>query len=78
VLALPVPVGAFFTPIVNAKVLASESALYEGASMSYGGYSLIEANSVAEACAIAKRCPLIAFGGKVEVLQLASVGDQNS
>ena len=75
VLALPVPVGAFFTPIESTKVLASESALYEGASVSYDGYSLIEANSVAEACAIAKRCPLIAFGGKVEVLQLASVGD---
>ena len=41
-----------------------------------GGYSMVEADSLAQACEYAKTSPMIAAGGTVEVRELANVGQQ--
>ena len=35
----------------------------------FKGASIIEANSLTDAVEIAKKCPILAYGGKVEVLE---------
>ena|GEM_PF-566319 len=68
--ALPVPSGAFFIQIENTTTLSSNGAINDGSSSEFVGYSLIEADSLAEAHEIAQQCPLIAFGGVIDVLQV--------
>jgi hypothetical protein len=68
--ALPVPSGAFFIQIENTTTLSSNGAINDGSSSEFVGYSLIEADSLAEAHEIAQQCPLIAIGGVIDVLQV--------
>ena len=69
---LPVPSGAFVTEIVGAETLGSRGALDDGNLVRPHGYSVIEADSLAEAYAIAQQSPLLAFWGSIEVFQLKS------
>jgi hypothetical protein len=61
---LPVPFGAFVTEIVGAETLGSRGALDDGNLVRPHGYSVIEADSLAEAYAIAQQSPLLAFWGR--------------
>jgi hypothetical protein len=67
---LPVPFGAFLTEIVGAETLDSRDALDDGNLVRPHGYSVIEADSLAEAHAIAQQCPLLDVWGSIEVFQL--------
>jgi hypothetical protein len=69
---LPVPFGAFVTEIVGAETLGSRGALDDGNLVRPHGYTVIEADSLDEAHAIAQQCPLLAFWGSIEVFQLKS------
>jgi hypothetical protein len=70
---LPVPFGAFITGIESTATLNSQGALDDGGLLRPRGYTLIEAGSLSEAYEIAQQCPLLAFGGTIEVLQLKSL-----
>jgi len=70
---LPVPSGALITEIVSKATLSSEGALDDGGLLWSHGYSVIEADSLAEAYAIAQQCPLLPFGASIEVLELKSL-----
>ena len=76
VLTLPVPSGSLFTPIESTKVLGSQGMLDDDNTPSYQAYTLIESESLSEACAIAQQCPLIPFGGRVQVLELSTLRDE--
>jgi len=60
------------TEIVGAETLGSRGALDDGNLVRPHGYSVIEADSLAEAYAIAQQSPLLAFWGSIEVFQLKS------
>ena len=72
---LPIPSGAFFIQIENTTTLSSNGAINDGSSSEFVGYSLIEADSLAEAHEIAQQCPLIAFGVVIDVLQVKPLMD---
>ena len=76
--------GAFFGGIGGAVVdagnpfgasmsIASSGAVGEGASSGISGYSVISADSLADAAAAAKTCPILAEGGTVEVHEIHPV-----
>ncbi len=46
---------------------------FSEAKEAIGGYYCIRAESVEEAAALAKGCPILAYGGTVEVRELATV-----
>jgi hypothetical protein len=55
--------------VVNAKVV-TDGPFVESKEV-VGGYSVVEAESVEAAAKLAKGCPGISFGGRVEVRRLA-------
>jgi hypothetical protein len=67
--------GDALTPegkVVNAKKLVTDGPFME-AKECVGGYSIVKANSIAEAAELAKGCPGLLTGGTVEVRTLAGM-----
>jgi hypothetical protein len=48
-----------------------------GAATQLGGYSIIEANHLEDAAALAKACPSVHYGGGVQVGELADLPDDH-
>ena len=71
--ALPVPFGAFITDIETTTTVSAQGVADDGDLGWSHGYTLIEAGSLAEAHEIAQQCPLLVFGGVIEVLQLKAL-----
>lgn len=61
------------------KQVASNGAVTDGpfveAKELVGGYSIVQAETIDEACEYAKGCPILATGGSVEVRQMAGYSD---
>ena len=49
--------------------MKSDGSTKDGAAGGIGGYSVISANSLADAAGKAKGCPVLAGGGSVEVYE---------
>lgn len=63
------------------KQIASDGTVTDGpfieAKELVGGYSVVQADSVDQACELAKGCPVLKTGGSVEVRQCAEYGKPN-
>lgn len=63
------------------KQVASDATVTDGpfikAKELVGGYSIVQADTIDQACEIAKGCPVLATGGSVEVRQCAEYGNAN-
>lgn len=59
------------------KVLKSVDLITDGpyaeTKESIGGYSIVKADTIEEACDMAKGCPVFAFGGTVEVREISMI-----
>ncbi|MBT1696657.1 transcription initiation protein [Fulvivirgaceae bacterium PWU4] len=59
------------------KVVKPASVITDGPYMeikeSIGGYTIVKANSLEEAAALAKGCPILNFGGNVEVREISAL-----
>lgn len=53
----------------SGSVTVSPSGVTDGAAANAGGYSIVTADSLNEAAALAKGCPVLAGGGAVEVYE---------
>jgi hypothetical protein len=58
--------------VVHAKKVVTDGPFVESKEI-VGGYSIVEADSLATAAELAKGCPAVALGGKVEVRPLAGL-----
>jgi hypothetical protein len=63
--------GAPFGP---SSSINSSGAVKDGGASSLTGYSIISADSLAEACAKAKGCPVLSTGGGIEVYETIPMG----
>jgi hypothetical protein len=64
--------GSAFTDVGNpfgASVTVTADGSSEGAPSGAGGYSIVEAASLADAVAMTKGCPVLDSGGAVEVFE---------
>ena len=59
------------TPTIAKKTIGASGKVTEGGGANpLTGYSIVEANSLDEAVAFAKGCPIYAAGGSVEVAEM--------
>lgn len=56
-------------PLGASSTLAPDGSVREGTSAMLGGYSLVSAESIADALKKAEGCPVLATGGSVEVYE---------
>ena len=66
-----VDAGAPFGP---SSTVASGGAISDGVKSALSGYSIISADSLAEAGAKAKGCPVLSSGGTIEVYESLPMG----
>jgi hypothetical protein len=70
--------GDALTPegkVVNSKKVVTDGPFVESKEL-VGGYSIVKADSLAAAAELAKGCPALESGGKVEVRVLAGLASQ--
>jgi len=70
--------GDALTPegrVVNAKKVVTDGPFVESKEI-VGGYSIVKADSIDEAAELAKGCPALLTGGKVEVRALAGLASK--
>jgi hypothetical protein len=62
---------------LDGKVLKNKSLITDGPYMetkeSIGGYSIVKADTLEEACEMAKGCPVFSIGGSVEVREISGM-----
>ncbi|MGN6212907.1 YciI family protein [Parafilimonas sp.] len=62
---------------VSGKVVKSLSLVTDGpyaeTKESIGGYSIVKADTIEEACEMAKGCPVFSIGGTVEVREISTM-----
>jgi hypothetical protein len=61
--------------VVNAKKLVTDGPFVESKEC-VGGYSIVQADTIDKAAELAKGCPALLTGGKVEVRTLAGMGSK--
>jgi hypothetical protein len=60
-------------PLKSTHVIDSQSEVSEGSEIAMSGYTIIETDSIEDAIIIAKDCPFLALGGKIEVSELIAM-----
>jgi hypothetical protein len=60
-------------PFGASKTVAAGGSIKDGAASDLGGYSIVNADSLAAATELAKGCPIFKNGGKVEVYETIDV-----
>jgi hypothetical protein len=61
-------------PFGPSSTMSSDGSVTGGGRSSLTGYSIISADSLSEACDLAKGCPVLSSGGAVEVYEAAPIG----
>lgn len=57
-------------PLKDTNTVGSDRTIREGGSSAMSGFSIIKADSMADALSIAKSCPFLDIGGSLEVSEL--------
>ena len=60
-------------PFKNTHTVSPDRAVTSGSTTSMSGYTIIEAESMDEALAIAKACPFLDINGSLEVSELVNM-----
>jgi len=62
------------SPLGPASTISPDGAVSDGGDSGLTGYSIIAADSLAEALSKAKGCPVLGSGGSVEVYEVMPIG----
>jgi len=73
--ALDVLVGSPVNPLTGKRLSLSPDQSQESNELDFHAFSIFKAGSLEEAAAIARTCPHLRFGGRMEVVQLESFED---
>lgn len=60
-------------PTDASKTVATDGSISDGASGGVSGYSIVSADSIDAAAALATSCPHLAAGGQIEVYEIVQV-----
>jgi hypothetical protein len=60
-------------PLKDTNTVDSDGTVREGSSSSMSGFSVIKADSMEAALAIAKACPFLEIGGSLEVSEMMQI-----
>ncbi len=64
-------------PIKNTSTVNSDGTVTPGGTTTMSGYTIVKADSMGAALAIAKACPFLHIGGSLEVSELAEMPRQS-
>ena len=64
-------------PLKDTCTVSTDGTIREGGSSAMSGFSIIKADSIDAALAIAQACPFLEIGGSLEVSELMQVPNQN-
>jgi hypothetical protein len=62
------------SPLGPSATVASDGTVSDGGTSGLSGYSIIDANTLFDACGKAKGCPVLSGGGTVEVYESIPIG----
>ena len=62
------------SPFGPASTISSDGKVTDGGGSALTGYSIISADTLAEACDKAKGCPVLSSGGSIEVYESMPIG----
>lgn len=65
-------------PVGWAKTVRVAGIAHNGGTNPLAGYSIVEADDIETACEMAKRCPILAHGGSVEVAPIGQMTAANA
>lgn len=60
-------------PFKNIHVIHSDGSVSEGSSVAMSGHTIVEANSIEEAVAVAQGCPFLKTNGSLEVAEVMNM-----
>ncbi len=63
-------------PLKDTATVGSDGSIREGSSSAMSGFSIINADSIKDALAIAQDCPFLEIGGSLEVSELMQMPSQ--
>ncbi len=63
-------------PLKDTSTVSSDGTVREGGSSAMSGFSIIQADSIKAALAIAQDCPFLEIGGSLEVSELMQMPNQ--
>lgn len=63
-------------PLKDTSTVGSDGSIREGGSSAMSGFSIIQADSIKAALAIAQACPFLEIGGSLEVSELMQMPNQ--
>ena len=63
-------------PLKDTSTVSPDGTVREGGSSAMSGFSIIKADSIEAALAIAQACPFLEIGGSLEVSELMQMADQ--
>jgi hypothetical protein len=61
------------TPLGNSRIVSAEGVSDDGGSNAMSGFSVVEADSLDAAIAMAQACPFLETGGTLEVAEMKSM-----
>ena len=61
-------------PLKNVSIVDSQGAVSEGSETGMSGFTIVSAASIDAALAIAKACPFLEVGGRLEVSEMIEMG----
>lgn len=61
-------------PLGAAATVGSDGSITDGGTAGLSGYSILTADSLADACDKAKGCPILSAGGSIEVYETIPMG----
>lgn len=64
-------------PLKNTRTVASDGSVSDGGTTTMSGYTVINADSMEGALAMAKKCPFLELSGSLEVSELRQMSSQN-
>ena len=63
-------------PLMNTTTVSPDGSVAEGGSSSMSGFSIIQADSMAAAVAIAQNCPFLEIEGSLEVSEMMETSEK--
>lgn len=65
-------------PLKDTSTVASDGTVKEGGSCAMSGFSIISADTIKDALAMAQNCPFLEIGGSLEVSELMQMPEQRA
>ena len=61
------------TPLKDIRIMAADGSVSEGSGNDMHGFTVVEADSIEDALAMAQKCPYLEIGGRLEIAEMMNM-----